>query len=169
MANTTFKGPVRSQNGFQELVDGVWTPVGGGGGGAVTQIITPWPTAGNPVTITIPDPTVTAVTVGQTYEIVIQTTLLTSGENHTLTVTIGAVTGETIFTGSIFNNTDGDPAAPIYIFNQDDFSYTNAAPGSLSAGSGRFVVTYCGLCPFGPGQYHMYTVTGTYVQQNVPG
>ena len=31
MANTTFNGPVRSQNGFQQLVDGVWTPVGGGG------------------------------------------------------------------------------------------------------------------------------------------
>jgi hypothetical protein len=34
MANTTFKGPVRSQNGFQELVDGEWVPVGGGGGSA---------------------------------------------------------------------------------------------------------------------------------------
>lgn len=32
MANTTFKGPVRSQNGFQELVDGAWVPVAGGGG-----------------------------------------------------------------------------------------------------------------------------------------
>lgn len=30
MANTTFSGPVRSQNGFQNLVNGVWTPVGGG-------------------------------------------------------------------------------------------------------------------------------------------
>jgi len=35
MANSTFSGPVRSQNGFQELVDGVWTPIGGGGGAAL--------------------------------------------------------------------------------------------------------------------------------------
>jgi hypothetical protein len=38
MANSTFSGPVRSQNGFQELVDGVWTPLGGGGGGGVNFI-----------------------------------------------------------------------------------------------------------------------------------
>jgi hypothetical protein len=31
MANSTFSGPVRSQNGFQELVNGVYVPVGGGG------------------------------------------------------------------------------------------------------------------------------------------
>lgn len=45
MANTTFKGPVRSQNGFQQLVDGVWTPVGGGGGGG-TSVLVPFPTDG---------------------------------------------------------------------------------------------------------------------------
>lgn len=39
MANSTFSGPVRSQNGFQELVDGVWTPVGGGGGGGGVTFI----------------------------------------------------------------------------------------------------------------------------------
>ena len=33
MGISTVSGPFRSQNGFQELVDGVWTPVGGGGGG----------------------------------------------------------------------------------------------------------------------------------------
>lgn len=33
MANTTFKGPVRSQNGFQEWDGSAWVPVGGGGGG----------------------------------------------------------------------------------------------------------------------------------------
>lgn len=32
MGISTVSGPFRSQNGFQELVDGVWTPVGGGGG-----------------------------------------------------------------------------------------------------------------------------------------
>lgn len=39
MANTTFNGPVRSENGFQELVDGVWTPLGGGGGGGSVVVL----------------------------------------------------------------------------------------------------------------------------------
>ena len=34
MGISTVSGPFRSQNGFQELVDGVWTPIGGGGGNA---------------------------------------------------------------------------------------------------------------------------------------
>ena len=33
MGTSTVSGPFRSANGFQELVNGVWTPVGGGGGG----------------------------------------------------------------------------------------------------------------------------------------
>lgn len=52
MANTTFKGPVRSQNGFQEWNGSAWVPVAGGGGGSAiyvpngtTQIILPVPTA----------------------------------------------------------------------------------------------------------------------------
>lgn len=32
MANTTFNGPVRSQNGFQEWNGSAWVPVAGGGG-----------------------------------------------------------------------------------------------------------------------------------------
>lgn len=32
MGISTVSGPFRSQNGFQELVNGVWTPIGGGGG-----------------------------------------------------------------------------------------------------------------------------------------
>ena len=35
MANTTFKGPVRSQNGFLEWNGTAWVPVQGGGGGGV--------------------------------------------------------------------------------------------------------------------------------------
>jgi hypothetical protein len=43
MGTSTVSGPFRSQNGFQELVNGVWTPVGGGGGGGgggVVDVIT---------------------------------------------------------------------------------------------------------------------------------
>lgn len=59
MANTTFNGPVRSENGFQELVDGVWTTVGGGGGGggSSTAIVYTNPTDGSTVTVTLPAPT----------------------------------------------------------------------------------------------------------------
>jgi hypothetical protein len=41
MGTSTVSGPFRSQNGFQELVNGVWTPVGGGGGGGSVTVI-PW-------------------------------------------------------------------------------------------------------------------------------
>ena len=41
MASSTFSGPVRSQNGFQEWNGTAWVPVaGGGGGGAVVEINT---------------------------------------------------------------------------------------------------------------------------------
>ena len=39
MGISTVSGPFRSQNGFQELVDGVWTPVGGGGGGGGPELV----------------------------------------------------------------------------------------------------------------------------------
>jgi hypothetical protein len=48
MGTSTVSGPFRSQNGFQELVNGVWTPVGGGGGGPTVIV------ADIDVTTTIP-------------------------------------------------------------------------------------------------------------------
>jgi len=39
MANTTFSGPVRSQNGFQEWNGSAWVPVAGGGGGGSTLVL----------------------------------------------------------------------------------------------------------------------------------
>jgi hypothetical protein len=55
MANSTFSGPVRSQNGFQELVDGVWTPLGGGGGGNVQGYTIVNSTPQDSVVIELPD------------------------------------------------------------------------------------------------------------------
>jgi len=57
MGTSTVSGPFRSENGFQELVNGVWTPVGGGGGGGITTIIVP--NASGPTLVP-------AMTVGQT-------------------------------------------------------------------------------------------------------
>ena len=39
MGISTVSGPFRSQNGFQELVNGVWVPVAGGGGGNPNDIV----------------------------------------------------------------------------------------------------------------------------------
>jgi hypothetical protein len=39
MANSTFSGPVRSQNGFQEWDGTAWVPVAGGGGGGSTLVL----------------------------------------------------------------------------------------------------------------------------------
>ena len=38
MGTSTVSGPFRSQNGFQQLVNGVWTPIGGGGGGIAATV-----------------------------------------------------------------------------------------------------------------------------------
>ena len=58
MAFTNFTGPVRSDEGFEQLVDGVWTPLGSGGGSVVvlpsdtTSYVLPGnPTPGQVITI----------------------------------------------------------------------------------------------------------------------
>lgn len=76
MANSTFSGPVRSQNGFQELVDGVWTPVGGGGSGAglvlVTRPTAPPPNPSDVLYQFIPTPTTPVI--GQQWVVVLEPT-----------------------------------------------------------------------------------------------
>jgi|688.fasta_scaffold459301_3 hypothetical protein len=51
MGTSTVSGPFRSQNGFQELVNGVWTPVGGGGGGGSSPTIIPVTPGGTTYTL----------------------------------------------------------------------------------------------------------------------
>lgn len=63
MGTSTVSGPFRSQNGFQELVNGQWVPVGGGGGGN-SAFTTIYRTETNLV-YTLPAPT----EVGQIYNI----------------------------------------------------------------------------------------------------
>lgn len=77
MANSTFSGPVRSQNGFQELVDGVWVPVGGGGGGSAAVVVYRSAVAQE---IVLPVPT----EVGQVYRYIFPPTLDGDGESVTL-------------------------------------------------------------------------------------
>jgi hypothetical protein len=80
MANTTFNGPVRSQNGFQELVDGVWTPVGGGGGGSAPVVV--FRTPGVQTNITLPVPT----EVGQVYHYIFPSTANRDGAAAVITL-----------------------------------------------------------------------------------
>ena len=39
MGTSTVSGPFRSENGFQELVNGQWVPVAGGGGGGFVPVL----------------------------------------------------------------------------------------------------------------------------------
>jgi hypothetical protein len=57
MGTSTVSGPFRSQNGFQELVNGVWTPVGGGGGGggSIATVVPVTLGSYQPVVITKPE------------------------------------------------------------------------------------------------------------------
>jgi len=54
MGITTFSGPVRSDNGFQEWNGSEWVPVAGGGGGGSANIYIPNTTGMGNVNVTIP-------------------------------------------------------------------------------------------------------------------
>lgn len=77
MANSTFSGPVRSQNGFQELVDGVWTPLGGGGGGSAAVVVIRDPAVNTVVTLPVP------TEVGQVYNYLVPASVNGAGEKVT--------------------------------------------------------------------------------------
>ncbi len=87
MANSTFSGPVRSQNGFQELVDGVWVPVGGGGGGSSAVVV--FRTPGVETNITLPIPT----EVGQVYHYIFPGTA--NGDGAAAVINLPDVPGAT--------------------------------------------------------------------------
>ena len=77
MANSTFSGPVRSQNGFQELVGGVWTPVGGGGGGSAAVVVFRDPVVDTVITLPVP------AEVGQVYNYLVPPTAGAGGQKVT--------------------------------------------------------------------------------------
>jgi hypothetical protein len=67
MGVSTVSGPFRSQNGFEELVNGVWVPVTGGGGGGGSTVIF---REANNITYQLPMPT----EVGQVYNLIVPRT-----------------------------------------------------------------------------------------------
>ena len=158
MANTTFKGPVRSQNGFQQLVDGVWTPMGGGGGGgggapfSVHNILIPFD--GSDTEITLPAPT----QVGQTFWIFSQMPPVISGPpsgnmqvNFTATPTANIVSygGWVMEDNSTIQTTNNAEFSPPFIF----FSQLDPSVYQIQ-------LTYMGTTNVGGGDisdYYSYT------------
>ena len=129
MANTTFKGPVRSQNGFQELVGGVWTPVGGGGGGGgggVTYI---------PYTPGLTNYTITGLTTpGDSASFILQYTQRFSGDGVDVTTTaIPGTDGVVFLLIGQNNDTVGVDASTT--------DFTAAGSNTLC---NKFTVTYAG-------------------------
>ncbi len=82
MGISTVSGPFRSENGFQELVNGQWVPVAGGGGGATVIF-----REANNITYQLPVPT----EVGQVYNLIVPRTgpgMPAPSGNLTITVPI---------------------------------------------------------------------------------
>ena len=158
MANSTFSGPVRSQNGFQELVGGVWTPLGGGGGSA---IILPRP-EGSSVVVEMTAPTA----VGQIYNYALgpkpasspsgfQVLLNTPNYATELTSFAGGLLRIDTYTG-IISQTDYGVGSPI---TQLTFAVSNTDT-SLT-----LQVVYVGIDSNG---YKMYSVSGLFVYYGGP-
>jgi hypothetical protein len=100
MGTSTVSGPFRSENGFQELVDGVWTPVGGGNSATVIF------REASPLVITLPAPT----SIGQVYSLIFPWTLTPT---NTATILLSAVNGApyTALTGRTLIYTYSTPVA----------------------------------------------------------
>jgi hypothetical protein len=128
MGTSTVSGPFRSANGFQELVDGVWTPVSGGGGGGATVIFR----EANNITYQLPVPT----EVGQVYNLIVPRTgpgMPAPSGNLTITVpifgpaTTAYMTGYTVIysasTPCTVLGPDSPSANAVRIFDNDvDYS-----------------------------------------------
>ena len=145
MGTSTVSGPFRSENGFQELVNGVWTPVSGGGGGggfvpvalvgqygpslglSDNRYSTDYyynppigPTAGN--IIQLP-----SISVGGTYYIYAP---VGGGSFDTWALKLPTVPGADLsaFASSKFTVNYGTPTSgsfPVYTIGPDSFAYSN--------------------------------------------
>ena len=131
MGTSTVSGPFRSQNGFQELVNGVWTPVGGGGGGGGGIDYTPftWNIGGN-TEIVLPTPT----TAGQAWRYVSNlagwtpgTSLEISFSTPATNLGLGAINvfgdqyGYVVYNDEIINNFFQFEVVYVDTFTSDEF------------------------------------------------
>jgi hypothetical protein len=138
MGTSTVSGPFRSQNGFQELVNGEWVPVGGGGGGGVSAI-----TAGSGIAV---DQSTGNVTVSNTGV----TSLTTSSGLSTNTSATGAVsitnTGVTSLTTSSGLSTNTSATGAVSITNTGVTGITtNTGLSTNTSATGLVTITNTGV------------------------
>jgi hypothetical protein len=203
MGTSTVSGPFRSENGFEQLVDGEWVPVSGGGsslsltttgtsgpatlvgsnlnipnyatgggGGSVTQYITTMGLPGGGYAyLNLPLPT--TATVGDTYEIIIQPTLLQNGVNTAVEIGFDGYPGNAAFIGGVQTIVAVGSLVASGAVYAGSFVLINtpATPvSSYELASGRVTITYIGLIELVPesGYFnHIYVVTGSYTQDYV--
>jgi len=138
MGTSTVSGPFRSQNGFQELVNGVWTPVGGGGGGGNAPIVIDRSTSDSIVIPAVP------TAVGQVYTYFFPYPI--SGSGTAVDVTLPLVDGaSTVYVDGF-----------VLFVNQDTpASWQTSGPDSSSANTIRV---------FQPGYGDPYTDRSAFFQ-----
>lgn len=153
MANTTFNGPVRSENGFQELVDGVWTPVGGGGGGGGTATMVPY----NAFSVSITLPSSATATAGQKVasyygEFVI-------GSYYPYNLVINATANPAVDSSIIMTTTSADPSSVTSVFPTGPNTATIYTTGSAVT----FIVDayYFGTTTGGGSTYDVWFLVAT--------
>lgn len=139
MGTSTVSGPFRSENGFQELVNGVWTPVsggGGGGGGGGTTTIMQWGDF-----LALPAPTA----IGQVYEVDVAYKFDESGlPSITIELPVIGNGYDSVIVGSIFlQDSNNYPPPPVVGgIVTDIFEFTYSPTGTL--GWANFRIVYLG-------------------------
>lgn len=149
MANTTFNGPVRSENGFEEWNGSAWVPIGGG---SSTTVYT---RDGTTQTYTLAAP----AAVGETYNIAFTYGDSTLGD---IQISLPAIAGadQTYFVPQVTGlDTSGGAA----------FFVAAAAGNILAAGNGAtaitsatFQIVYVGIVSSPGGEFALFQVSGMY-------
>jgi hypothetical protein len=165
MGTSTVSGPFRSQNGFQELVNGVWTPVGGGGGGggALASVRT---LTNSVQYYDLPNPDEVDVPVGTIYQV---SALPFAGpldvQRDIIFRYANTITYPPAFNGIHINNISSG-IYQIQAINPNPYyqwSMYTGTPGTTGIISGQATLVYCGVgtlvTPFGTLTRHLYTVT----------
>ena len=159
MANTTFSGPVRSQNGFQEWDGSAWVPVGGGGGN-VTQILTPFGSDGEVIVLLTGITQTTPGEVGQTFEVVVEPTIVPAGSSNLLTISPEVYFATATFTGGVIKILEGAISDAFAVTGPNvQLSLANSS-GSQKLICGRVVITVTNILNIGGTDYPTYTVSG---------
>lgn len=158
MAYTNFTGPVRSDEGFEQLVNGVWTPVsgGGGGGGGGSAIIVPRPEGSN-VVVDMTAPTA----VGQIYNYALGPKPASSPSGNEVRIRTPNYNSElTSFAGGLLliDTSNGNLQKTYYGAGSPDAQIV--FPVSNTDTSLTFQVVYVGIDSNG---YKMYSISGLFV------